>query len=373
MKSIKEIENVKGKRVLVRVDFNVPMKDGKVLDPFRISKAVPTIAYLQKKGAIVILLAHLGEDGTESLKPVAVALKKYIPTVHFISTSILSNETEDAIAALASGDVVLLENVRRERGEKENAPSFARALSRFADIYVNDAFSVSHRVHASVVGVSKHLPSYAGFQLEDEVKHLSVAFDPKHPFLFILGGAKFETKIPLIKKFLRDADTVLIAGALMNDFYRAKGYEVGTSLIDTGNFHIASLLKHKNLLLPTDVEVYKGTKHRFTKPSDVAVDESIIDVGPQTIATLVEHIQKAKFILWNGPLGKYGISTSGSSEALLKAISKSKATSVIGGGDTVAYISKLKLTDKLGFVSTGGGATLEFLAKGTLPGIKALK
>jgi phosphoglycerate kinase len=373
MKSIKEIENLKGVKVLVRVDFNLPMKDGKIIDDFRIKKALPTIEYLHKKGAIVILISHIGREVTESLKPVAVRLKKYLPDAVFIETPILSDATEDHIAQLKKGDIVLLENLRREKGEKDNSPSFARALSRYGEIYVNEAFSVSHRADASIVGIAKHLPSYAGLQLVEEVKHLSKAFDPSHPFLFILGGAKFETKIPLVKKFLKNADNCVIAGALMNDFFLEKGYEVGTSLVDEGNFRLNTLMKHKNLILPPDVEVAKGTKHHIVKPDGVAKDEAIVDVGPKTIELLKDLVEKAKFILWNGPLGKYETGFGGATEDILKIISKSKAESVIGGGDTVALVSKLKLEDKLGFVSTGGGATLDFLDKGTLPGIKALK
>ncbi len=373
MKSIKDIEDLSGKRVLLRVDLNVPIKDGKVLDDFRIKRALPTIEYLQKKGAIVILISHLGEDGKESLKPVALRLKKYIPNLNFVNASIFSDETENVLKKAKKKDIILLENLRSETGEKNNSPSFARALSRYGDVYVNDAFSVSHRAHASIIGITKYLPGYAGFQLENEVKHLSHAFNPSHPFLFILGGAKFSTKMPLIKKFLRDADTVFISGALSNDFFRAKGYQVGTSLFEDGNFEIPSLLKHKNLLLPKDLEVIKGSKKRFTKPDDVHIDENIVDVGPDTVLVLKGLIEKAKFVLWNGPLGKYESGFGGATEQVLKLISKSKAHSIIGGGDTVALVSKLKLENKLGFVSTGGGATLEFLIKGTLPGIKVLK
>lgn len=373
MKSIKDITALSGKKVLLRVDFNVPIKDGKILDDFRIKKAIPTIEYLQKKGAIVIILAHIGDDGKESLKPVSIRLKKYIPKSNFITTSIFADETEDIIRDAKKGDVFLLENLRRETGEKNNSPSFARALSRYGEIYINDAFSVSHRSHASIVGITKYLPGYAGFQMQEEVENLSKAFSPEHPFLFILGGAKFDTKIPLIKKFLRDANNVFIGGALANDFFRARGYQVGTSLVDNTDFQIQSLLKHKNLILPSDVEVAKGSKHNFVKPDGVAIDEAIVDVGPKTIEKLKELIEKSKFILWNGPLGKYEIGFGGSTEQILKIISKSKAHSIIGGGDTVAIISKLKLENKLGFVSTGGGATLDFLVKGTLPGIKVLK
>ncbi len=373
MKTIKDIENLKGKRVMVRVDFNVPMKDDKIIDDFRIKASIPTIEYLVKKGAIVILLAHIGDDGEKSLKPVALRLKKFIPNAHFIETPIFSDPTKKILNNLKGGDVVLLENIRREAGEKTNSPSFARGLSRFGDIYVNDAFSVSHRVHATIIGITKYLPSYAGLQLVDEINHLSKAFDPKHPFLFILGGAKFETKIPLVKKFLRDADNVFIGGAIANDFFKHKGYEVGLSLVGANNSQLKPFLKSKNLILPIDVVAVKGSTNRNIKPNEVSSDENILDIGKDSISLLGGLIEKAAFILWNGPLGKYETGFGGSTESVLKLVAKSKAMSIVGGGDTVSLITKLKLADKIGFVSTGGGATLDFLAKGTLAGIKALK
>jgi len=373
MKSIKELKSLSGKKVILRADFNVPIKDGKVVDDFRIKKTIPTIEYLQKKGAKVIIISHIGDEGKESLLPVAVKLKKYIKGVLFIDTPIFSDETEKIINKMEKGDIVLLENLRRETGEKKNSPSFARALSRYGEIYVNDAFSVSHREHASVVGITKYLPGYAGLQFLTEIENLSKVFTPSHPFLFILGGAKFETKIPLIKKYLRGADQIFIGGAIANDFFKARGYEVGTSLVGPTNFQIPLLMKSKNLILPMDVEVTKNSKNRFINPTDVLTDENIVDVGPKTIENLKELINKAGFILWNGPLGKYETGFGGATEEVLKLISKSKAMSVIGGGDTAALITKLKIEDKIGFVSTGGGATLDFLSKGTLPGIRVLK
>jgi phosphoglycerate kinase len=373
MKSIKDLKGLSGKKVILRVDFNVPMKDGVVLDDFRIKKTIPTILFLQKAGARVIIISHLGEEGKESLLPVYTKLKKYIKEVNFISTPIFSDETEKRVNDMKKGEIVLLENLRRETGEKKNSPSFARALSRYGEIYVNDAFSVSHREHASIVGITKYLPGYAGLQFSLEIENLSKVFNVKHPFLFILGGAKFETKIPLIKKFLRGADNIFIGGAIANDFFKARGYEVGVSLVGGSNFQIPQLMKSKNLTLPIDVEVTKNGKSRFINPTDVLSEENIVDIGPKTIENLKDLINKAEFILWNGPLGKYENGFGGGTEELLKIIAKSKAISIIGGGDTVALISKLKIEDKLGFVSTGGGATLDFLAKGTLPGIRVLK
>lgn len=373
MRSIKEIKNLKGKKVLVRVDFNVPISGGKITDDFRIKKTLPTIEYLKKNGAKIVLIAHLGDSGAESLSIVADYLKKYIKNFQFINTPILSTETENSIKSISDGGVALLENLRKEEGEKKNSPSFARALSRNFDIYINEAFSVCHRAHASIVGLPKYLESYAGFQLEKEIKELSKSFNPKHLFLFILGGAKFETKIPLIKRFLRSSDNIFLAGAISNDFFLAKGYQVGESVVSKNIFDIPKLLKNQKIVLPIDVKVTSAGGIRNTKPEEVKNNESIIDIGTETIKNLKELIKKSKFVLWNGPLGLYENGHGGGTEEIIKFISKSKIDSVIGGGDTVAIISKIKYEDKLGFVSTGGGATLDFLTNGSLPGIKALK
>ncbi len=360
MRGIKEIKNIKGKTALIRVDFNVPIKDGKVEDDFRIRAGMQTIDFLHKKGAKIILLAHLGKDGSASLQPVIERFFK--------------------ISKYKKSDITFYENIRKFPGEEKNDPAFAKELARLGDIYVNDAFSVSHRAHASVVGIPKYLPSYAGFQLAEEIKNLSKALKPKHPFLFILGGAKFSTKMPLIKKYLKTADNVFIGGALLNDFLKAKGYEVGKSLVDGNNYGIEKIIKNKKLILPTDVVVKNENAKNsaiaefLTKGADqVTKDEMILDVGKISIKLLAEYIKKAKLILWNGPLGKYESGGGGATKEVLKLIAKSKAESIIGGGDTVALISEMKMEKKFTFVSTGGGATLDFLANGTLPGIKALK
>jgi len=349
MRSIKQIKNIKGKTALVRVDFNVPIKNGKVLDDFRIQKALPTIKFLQKKGAKVILISHLGKDGKESIKPVEDCLKKYIKK-----------------------DITLLENVRKYPGEERNDDSFARGLSRRGDFYVNDAFSVSHRKHASIVGIPKYLPSYAGFQMEEEIKNLSKVFkNPKHPFLFILGGAKFSTKMPLIKKYIKLADYLFIGGALSNDFLRAKGYEIGKSLFDDTKIP-ENILKNKKLILPIDVLVLSGGKFINKKVDQIKKDEIILDIGKESVKIAENYIKKSILILWNGPLGKYENGGDKATKKLLKAVASSKAESIVGGGDIVSIVSQMKIEKKLSFVSTGGGATLDFLANGTLPGIKAL-
>jgi phosphoglycerate kinase len=354
MRSIKQIKNVKGKTVLLRVDFNVPVKNGKVEDDFRIVKALPTIRFLQKRGAKIILITHLGKNGTASLKPV---IKCFF-----------------TISKIAKNRVTFFDNIRKFPGEMKNDPAFAKKLSTLGDIYVNDAFSVSHREHASIVSLPKYIPSFAGFQFEEEVKNLSHAFrKTKHPFLFILGGAKFSTKIPLIKKYLKLADYVFIGGALLDDFLKAKGYEIGQSLVSDTNYGIGKLLKNKKLILPADVVVESGKKLINKKANEVKKNEIILDIGEKAVKNLAQFIKKSKLILWNGPLGKYEDRGAKATKKILKLVANSKSESIIGGGDTVTLISKMKMEKKFSFVSTGGGATLDFLANGTLPGIKALK
>ena len=353
MQSIKKIKNLKNKKVLLRVDFNVPIKNGKVEDDFRIKKALPTIDFLIKKGAEkIILITHLGEDGSQDLSPVINRFFK--------------------LSKLPKSKVDFFENVRKDPGEKANNKNFAKKLSKMGDIYVNEAFSVSHREHASVVGLPKFLPSYAGFQLEEEVRNLSKAIkNPKHPFLFILGGAKFSTKMPLINKYLKLADQVFIGGALANDFLKAKGYEVGKSLVDDTK-GIEKIIKNCKLILPIDVVVSDGKNLINKKVAEIGKDEIILDIGKESIKMIEPYIKKSKLILWNGPLGKYEAGGGGATKKILKLVASSKAESIIGGGDTVSLISEMKMEKEFSFVSTGGGATLDFLAKGTLPGIKAL-
>lgn len=369
-KKITDIKTIWGKRVLVRVDFNVTISKGKILDDYRIMKALPTIDYLKKKGAKVILISHLGEKG-ESLAVVSKHLKKYIS--HTFIANIDGERAYATLNTMKNGDVILLENLRQNPGETKNDPKFAKALASLADIYVNDAFPVSHRAHASIVGVPKLLPSYAGTQLVKEIEALSHVIDkPKKPFFFILGGAKFDTKIPLIKKYLSLADFVFVGGALANNFFKEEGLEIGKSLIDKGYFNLDMLSGHGNLFTPLDVVVTKGKTHRIAIPEEVTKNETIVDIGPMSVDLITMLIAQSKTVLWNGPMGKYEEGFGGSTETILKLLAKSRAMTIIGGGDTVTIASKLNIEDKLTFVSTGGGATVEYLAKGMLPGIKAL-
>jgi phosphoglycerate kinase len=380
MRSVKSIKVLKGKKIkgktaLVRVDFNLPIKKGVVEDDFRIKKALPTIKLLQKKGAKIILITHLGKGG-ETLAPVAKVLNKYIK-VTFVP-EVIGPKVTKAVAAMKNGEVILLENLRNNNGEKECNKVFAANLAKLAALYVNEAFPVDHRADASIVLVPKLLPSYAGLQLSEEVRNLSRAFlKPKHPFLFILAGAKFSTKIPLVKKYLKLADKIFIGGALANDFFKAQGYQVGKSLVDDTNYSLKKFLKNNKLILPADVVVKsqsKSGKLINKKPDEVEEDENILDAGKQTVLRLAPIIKKAKLILWNGPLGKFEEPGGGAAtKKVLKMVARSKAESIIGGGDTVVLISQMKMENKFSFVSTGGGATLDFLANGTLPGIKALE
>lgn len=372
--SIETLKDLKGKTVLLRADFNVPIKKNSILDPFRIIATIPTIFFLKKAGAKVVIVSHSGDDGAQSLKPMAVLLgDKMRAPVGFVPQT-TGPLVVEAIRAMKNGGVLVLENIRREKGEKENSTELAKKLASYADIYVNDAFPVSHRPHASIVGVPKYLPHYAGFQMLKEIEAISpVLQDQEHPFVAIFGGAKFETKLPLIKKFQKTADAIFIGGALFNQCLLESGFEVGKSLVEQKSFGLKSLLKKPNILLPMDVRVISGKKQLVKTIDTVAKEDTIVDIGDTSVAQLAEKVKKAKLVLWNGPLGKYETGNGGATLLLAQAIKKSPARVVVGGGDSAAAIASLGIKKKNIFISTGGGATLEFLAKGTLPGIKALE
>ncbi|MFA6258848.1 MAG: phosphoglycerate kinase [Candidatus Paceibacterota bacterium] len=367
MKSIKTLKRIKGKTILLRVDFNVPIKikekgkrnrkeeinDYHILDDFRIRKAIPTVKYLVEKGADVLIITHLGKDGSIGLLPIE---KRFFKLSH-----------------LPQGRVSFFRNIRAFKEEEENNTRFAKKLSRLGDIYVNDAFSVSHRAHASVVGIPKYLPSFSGFQLEKEIQNLSLALkSPRRPFLFILGGAKFSTKIPLIKKYIELADYVFVGGSIANYFLKMKGYEIGKSLVDDEKYNVKNYLKNEKLILPIDVVVALGKKKINKEINEIQKNDTIIDIGEKTTKVLVDLVQRSKIIVWNGPLGKYEDGGDKSTREILRVVAKSKNKSILGGGDTVALVSQMGIEGKFTLVSTGGGATLEFLAKGVLPGIEAL-
>jgi phosphoglycerate kinase len=362
--------------VLVRAALNVPVENGQVVNSFRLRQALPTIEYLRKKGAKIILCGHIGDKGTETFEPVYKALEPLIPGIEFCPVSI-GKEAREAVRSMHAGDVLLLENLRRHRGEKLNDPEFARELASLADVFVEDSFDVCHRPHASVVGVPELLPAYAGFLVELEVKQLTKALAPKKPALAIIAGAKFSTKEPVIVSLLAAYNQLFIGGALANDFIQADGHQVGTSLVSDGDpLEMKKLLSNSRLLIPHDVIVAPidttGGAGDAVPTERIPANEAVLDVGPGSIRGLAPAIASAKTILWNGTLGRYEHGYIQATKDLATMIAASRAYSVIGGGDTVAALEGLGLTKKFSFVSTGGGAMLDFLAYGTLPGLEAL-
>ncbi len=375
LKNITEAKDLKGKRVLVRLDLNVPIVDNKVGDDFRILAAMPMLTSLREAGAKIVAISHIEGKGGESLKPVADYFAEKNVRVTFIS-EYFTDAAQTALDAMKEGDMVLFENLRINKGEKENDETFAKQLAAMGDVYVNEAFPVSHRAHASIVGVPKFLPSFAGPTFMREVENLSQAFTPDRPFLFILGGAKFDTKMPLIQKFLKLADSVFVGGALANNFFKELGMEIGESLVSPGNFNLPEMLETKKVFVPSDavVQSAEGSNEHVTKSiQEIGPKDKIWDAGAGSLVQLEELVNKSKFILWNGPLGNYEEGFSEGTKKLAEIISASGAKSIVGGGDTVAAIQTLGLMDKFTFVSTGGGAMLDFLSAETLPGIDALK
>jgi phosphoglycerate kinase len=375
MKCIDEIPaaELKGKRVLVRAGLDLSIdKNGEAIDELRVRKAPETLKYLSAAGAKVIILSHIGRDPSNTNAPVARALNKYLKV--FYVPDLLGDAAKGAVAAMKEGEIVLLENLRQYYDlEKSNDPEFAKSLASLGDIYVNDAFSNSHRSHASMVGIPKLLPSYAGCIVKEEVVHLNEALHPIHPALAIIGGAKFETKDPVIRTFLASYDNVCVVGAIANDILRVQGHSVGRSLISEHAPEKEVALNPK-LISPVDVTVEREDKQAFVKELDaVAAGDKIVDMGPDTIAKLAPVIVNAKFIIWNGPTGLYEDGYTTYTLAIGELLSKSDAHKVIGGGDTIALLEKSGVSsERLGFLSTGGGAMLEYLLKGTLPAIEAL-
>ena len=369
---IDEVKDLKGVKVLLRLDLNVPIIDGKVADPYRLERSIQTIDFLREKEAHIIIIAHCEGKESSTLLPMWHYLNGLVP-VEF-SPTYFTPESIDKVLKLENKGVILFENLRINPGEKENDEDFAKKLSQMADIYVNDAFSVCHRNHASIVGVPKFLPSYGGLLLRQEIEHLSKVFHPIHPFTFILGGAKFDTKMPLIKKYLETADTVFVGGALANDIYKEKGFEIGKSLITEGDFGIKEMLNNPKLIVPLDVTVTNDSGAvSFKKQNEIGIDETVVDAGPETITQLKNILSETKTVVWNGPLGNYEKGFSDKTEQLAELIVESEVESIVGGGDTLASIKKLGLEEKFTFISTGGGAMLDFLVNETLPGIEALK
>lgn len=371
MRNLTEAGDLKGKRVIVRASLNVPIQDGQVTNTYRIMRALPTLRYLHEMGAKTIIVAHIGRDKTESLKPVYEELEKFLPVQW---GGVIGGENFAArVELMGNGDFLLAENLRQDEREKANDIEFAKAIAFYGDLYVNDAFANMHRTHASMHALAKLLPAYAGLNVSEEVVQLQRVMQPTHPALFMLGGAKFETKMPLVEKYLDKYDQVFVAGALANDIFKAKGYEVGQSMVSDVSLADADFLNSEKLLTPIDVVVEGPNGVRTTTPDDVAADEKIFDAGPETVAMLKEYITAAKTILWNGPFGNYEAGFADATESTMQLLAEADAFSVIGGGDTVAAVEKLGVNNKLGFVSTGGGAMLEYLEHGSTPQLDLLK
>ena len=354
-----------GTRVLVRASLNVPMKEGRILNDMRLRRALPTLRRLAAAGARVVVVGHLGRGGTASLRPVHAWFEKELPLLWCQEAA--GAAATHAVASLADGQVLLLENIRKHKGEVRNDASLARFLASLADVFVFDAFPVAHRAHASVVGVSALLPTYFGDAFIDEYTALSRAAAAVSPSLFILGGAKADTKLPLIERAARTYDTVFLGGAVANDFFSARGYCVGRSLVSQTARPSQHLLEAKNIMLPVDVQVASDDGVRVAAPEDIAAHETIKDIGPCTMGMLERAIGEAQTILWNGPLGAYEQGFVHSTKQCAQAIADSDAQSVVGGGDTVAAIATLSIQKRLSFLSSAGGAMLYFLTYGTVP------
>ncbi len=370
MRSITEAGDVQGRYVIVRSSCNVPLVNGIVGNMYRLKRALPTLTYLHEAGARVILIAHIGRDETDTLKPVFEAFNTLIPCTW--GGSLGSSELMTARASMAPGEILVVENRRQHEGESANDGAFATTLASLGDIYVNDAFDNIHRNHASMVTLPTLLPAYAGITLLEEVTHIEQVMRPEHPSLFIIGGAKFETKMPLVEKYLASYDRVFVSGALANDIMLADGLEVGSSLVSDVSLVGTPFLTNLKLIRPVDLIVESARGVRVARVDDVQADEKITDMGPATVALLAPEIQAAKTILWNGPLGLYENGVPGSTQAVAKLIAGSAAMSVLGGGDTVAAVEELGLNDKFGFVSIGGGAMLTLLEEGNTPALEAL-
>jgi len=368
---LRDVPSVQGKRVIVRASLDVPITDGVVTNEFRIKKALPTIKILAERGARVTVITHVGRDKKNSTYPVYESLKKYIPLSH--SEAVIGDGVNAKITALKDGEVLLLGNLRAHDEEEANDDAFAKTLASYADFYVNDAFAVSHRAHASIVGIPAHIPGFGGVTFEEEYTQLSRALTPEHPALFILGGAKFETKQPLIVRYAHTYEHVALGGALANDFLKARGFPVGTSLVSPVDLSTDPLAEKENIIVPIDVVVDGAQGKREVNVEQVRDDEKILDIGPRSVEALAPLIHEAKTILWNGPLGYYEGGYDTATKAVAKLVAESEAFSVVGGGDTVAAIESLGLADQFGFLSTAGGAMLEYLEKGTLPGIDILR
>ena len=384
-KTIEDID-VKGKRVLVRCDFNVPLKDGVITDETRLNGALPTIKYLVKNGAKVILCSHLGKDASKSSAPVAKRLSEMLgQEVKFPrDEEVVGANAKAAVVEMKDGDVILLENTRCRKEETKNEDNFSKELASLADVFVNDAFGTAHRAHCSTVGVTKYIDTaVCGYLIQKELKFLGEAVNsPVRPFVAILGGSKVSDKIAVINNLLEKVDTIIIGGGMAYTFLKAQGYKIGTSLCEDDRLDYAKEMIEKaaakgvKFLLPVDHRVaaeFKDVEATVTEGQDIPDGFMGLDIGPKTEALYAEAIKDAKTVVWNGPMGVFEFENYNKGTiAVAKAMADADATTVIGGGDSAAAVNTLGFGDKMTHISTGGGASLEFLEGKTLPGIAAL-
>ena len=390
-KTVRDID-VKGKKVIVRCDFNVPLKEGVITDDTRITAALPTIKYMLEEGAAVILMSHLGRPEGEAnmkytLAPVAARLSELLEMeVEFAQSPVVVDEEVKAKAAsLEGGKVMLLENVRFRKEETKNGAEFAKELASLAEVFVNDAFGTAHRAHSSTAGVADYLPAVSGFLIEKEIQFLGGAVEnPKRPFVAIMGGAKVGDKISVIENLLKKVDTLIIGGGMAYTFYKSMGLEIGTSILDADSIDLAAqLLKQAEergvkMIIPVDVVCAKEFKNEtetlVCKREEMPADMMGMDIGPETVALYKEEIAKAATVVWNGPMGVFEMENfaTGTLE-VAKALAASDAITVIGGGDSAAAVEQFGLGEAMTHISTGGGASLEFLEGKELPGVAVLE
>lgn len=388
-KSVRDVAELAGKRVFVRVDFNVPIENGKITDDKRIRETLPTINFLIEKGAKVILASHLGRPNGEVVEELrhtasAVRLSELLGKPVTKANEAIGEAVEAQVAAMNNGDVLLLENVRFYPGEEKNDPELAKAFARLADLFVNDAFGAAHRAHASTEGIAHILPAVSGLLMERELDVLGKALNnPERPFTAIVGGSKVKDKIAVIDKMLEIADNIIIGGGLSYTFFKAQGYEIGKSLVDNSKLDLALEFMEKakklgkNFLIPVDVVVTDDfsadANTQIVDVDGIPADWEGIDIGPKTRELYANVIKNSKLVVWNGPMGVFEIEPfSHGTRAVAQATAETSAYTVIGGGDSAAAAEKFGLADQMNFISTGGGASLEFMEGKVLPGVVAL-
>ncbi len=385
-KSVRDLGDVRDKRVLVRVDFNVPVEDGQVTDDTRIVRALPTIQHLLERGARPVLISHRGRpkgepDPEYAMDPVASRLEELLGAPVLKLDAAVGPEVEEALDDWDGEGVVLLENSRFYPGETKNDPELSEQLASLADLYVDDAFGAAHRAHATVVGVAELLPAAAGLLMEEEIDNLNkVLRRPERPFVAIIGGSKVSDKVGVIESLLEVADTLLIGGAMCFTFFKAQGYETGNSLVEDEYLEDAKRLMAEageRLVLPVDVvaaeEIEENADAKGVRIEEIPLDMMGVDIGSETVEEFRGYITEARTIFWNGPMGVFEIDAfAKGTEGVARAVAESEAISIVGGGDSVAAVSKLGLEDEMGFISTGGGASLEYVEGKELPGVAVL-